>query len=156
MQSLPNGSSDSCQPERLPEVAEPHDEEGECLICGANAGRHIHYGGQSCYSCKAFFRRAVIDNTFKNFKCATKVCSIDSKSWRSCKWCRFQKCLASGLKPSWVLEKKERKRRHATKVNFITRNRFYESPISKNIFGQNLIEKQQAYITYIFYVPIIF
>ena len=101
--------------------------EGECLVCGANAGRHIHYGGQSCYSCKAFFRRAVIDNTYHNFKCATRSCSIDSKSWRSCKWCRFQKCLSSGLKPSWVLEKKERKRRHASKVNFITRAQHSDS-----------------------------
>ena len=107
--------------ETVQAVEQLDEEEGECLICGANAGRHIHYGGQSCYSCKAFFRRAVIDNTYHNFKCTTKTCSIDSKSWRSCKWCRFQKCLASGLKPSWVLEKKERKRRHATKVTFVTR-----------------------------------
>jgi hypothetical protein len=107
------------------------DGDGECLVCGANAGRHIHYGGQSCYSCKAFFRRAVIDNTYPNFKCATKSCSIDSKSWRSCKWCRFQKCLSSGLKPSWVLEKKERKRRHATKMTFVTRVQHAENVIAQ-------------------------
>ena len=107
------------------------DGDGECLVCGANAGRHIHYGGQSCYSCKAFFRRAVIDNTYPNFKCATKTCSIDSKSWRSCKWCRFQKCLSSGLKPSWVLEKKERKRRHATKMSFVTRVQHAENVIAQ-------------------------
>jgi len=62
---------------------------------------------------KAFFRRAVIDNSFKNFVCfASRGCVIDSKSWRSCKFCRFEKCLSSGLKPSWVLDKSERKRRH--------------------------------------------
>ena len=120
--------SPGLQQEIAQAVGETLDEgEGECLVCGANAGRHIHYGGQSCYSCKAFFRRAVIDNTYHNFKCATRSCSIDSKSWRSCKWCRFQKCLSSGLKPSWVLEKKERKRRHASKINFITRTQHTES-----------------------------
>jgi hypothetical protein len=66
---------------------------------------------------KAFFRRAVIDNSFKNFVCvASRGCVIDSKSWRSCKFCRFEKCLSSGLKPSWVLDKSERKRRHLRTV----------------------------------------
>lgn len=86
-----------------------------CLICGGNAGKHVHYGGQACYSCKAFFRRSVKDDAFKKFACVTKNCKIDSKSWRSCKWCRFKKCLASGLKPSWVLDKTERKRRREKK-----------------------------------------
>ena len=108
------------------EPAEPdHDQQapksetshGElaCLICGGNAGKHVHYGGQACYSCKAFFRRSVKDDVFKKFSCTTKNCKIDSKSWRSCKWCRFKKCLASGLKPSWVLDKSERKRRREKK-----------------------------------------
>ena len=61
-----------------------------CLICGGNAGKHVHYGGQACYSCKAFFRRAVKDDVYKKFSCAEKNCKIDSKSWRSCKWCRNQ------------------------------------------------------------------
>lgn len=30
-----------------------------CQICGNDAGRHIHYGGRSCASCRAFFRRSV-------------------------------------------------------------------------------------------------
>jgi hypothetical protein len=86
-----------------------------CLICGGNAGKHVHYGGQACYSCKAFFRRAVKDDVYKKFSCPTKSCKIDSKSWRSCKWCRFKKCIGSGLKPSWVLDKTERKRRREKK-----------------------------------------
>jgi hypothetical protein len=91
-----------------------------CLICGGDAGKHVHYGGQACYSCKAFFRRAVKDEAFKKFSCPTKSCKIDSKSWRSCKWCRFKKCIASGLKPSWVLDKTERKRRREKKTTTTT------------------------------------
>ena len=47
---------------------------------------------------------------------------VDSKSWRSCKWCRFQKCLSSGLKPSWVLDKTQRKRRHLRTVQQVASN----------------------------------
>ena len=30
-----------------------------CLVCGEKAGRHTYYGGKSCQSCRAFFRRSV-------------------------------------------------------------------------------------------------
>ncbi|XP_023336892.1 pollen-specific leucine-rich repeat extensin-like protein 2 [Eurytemora carolleeae] len=30
-----------------------------CSVCGDKAINHVHYGGLCCYSCKAFFRRAV-------------------------------------------------------------------------------------------------
>ena len=31
----------------------------ECAICSEVCVNHLHYGGISCYSCKAFFRRSV-------------------------------------------------------------------------------------------------
>ena len=31
-----------------------------CKVCGNKATRHVHYGGRSCQSCRAFFRRSVI------------------------------------------------------------------------------------------------
>ncbi len=31
-----------------------------------------------------------------------EACLIDSKNRRSCKKCRFEKCLAAGMKPNWV------------------------------------------------------
>jgi hypothetical protein len=52
---------------------------------------------------------------YKKFSCGTKNCKINSKSWRSCKWCRFKKCIDGGLKPNWVLDKKERKRKREKK-----------------------------------------
>ena len=30
-----------------------------CQVCGETAGRHNYYGGRSCQSCRAFFRRSV-------------------------------------------------------------------------------------------------
>ena len=79
-----------------------------CPVCGNQNGRHAHYGGYSCPSCRAFFRRSVLSKAYLIFGCGSGNCKINSKSWRSCKWCRFQKCLRSGMRPEWVLDKKER------------------------------------------------
>ena len=31
-----------------------------CQVCGNIASTHVHYGGRSCQSCRAFFRRSVV------------------------------------------------------------------------------------------------
>lgn len=88
-----------------------------CPVCGNEAGKHTHYGGRGCSSCRAFFRRSVQNRTFEAFKCpGNQACRIDSKSWKSCRFCRFKKCLASGMKPAWVLNDQERKIRHAKRT----------------------------------------
>ena len=30
-----------------------------CKVCGDTASNYIHYGGRSCHSCRAFFRRSI-------------------------------------------------------------------------------------------------
>jgi hypothetical protein len=85
-----------------------------CPVCGNEAGKHSHYGGRGCSSCRAFFRRSVQNRSYEKFSCTkgSKNCKIDSKSWKSCRYCRYHRCLASGMKPSWVLNETERKVRH--------------------------------------------
>lgn len=74
-----------------------------CLVCGNAAGKHCYYGGQVCVSCRAFFRRAVLGKSYSEFKCSKEEqCVINSKSWKSCRFCRFQKCLQSGMRIAWV------------------------------------------------------
>ena len=34
-----------------------------CNVCNQLASKHIHYGGRSCQSCRAFFRRSVVKYT---------------------------------------------------------------------------------------------
>ena len=34
-------------------------EVADCKICGDKASKYCHYGGSSCQSCRAFFRRSV-------------------------------------------------------------------------------------------------
>ena len=83
-----------------------------CPVCNNQTGHHAHYGGYSCQSCRAFFRRSVLSKSYSHFQCSSGNCLINSQSWRSCKSCRFKRCLQSGMKPEWVLDKKERQPRN--------------------------------------------
>ena len=78
-----------------------------CQVCGVSgSGEHNYYGGQCCNSCRAFFRRAVRSDSHRRFVCkmGSNECNLNSKSWKSCQRCRFNKCLNSGMRPSWVRE----------------------------------------------------
>ena len=77
----------------------------------------LHHTGRGCSSCRAFFRRSVQNKAYEKFVCKNQqtrlqFCIIDSKSWKSCKYCRYNKCLESGMQPSFVLNEVERKIRH--------------------------------------------
>ena len=76
----------------------------DCHVCGDKAIAHLHYGGICCYSCKAFFRRAVQNGKDKLYKCkASHDCSVSVETRRSCQKCRFEKCLSVGMTANWVL-----------------------------------------------------
>ncbi|TRY67865.1 hypothetical protein TCAL_13234 [Tigriopus californicus] len=79
-----------------------------CKVCGNVAGKHSYYGGQVCNSCRAFFRRSVVNESFDSFKCLeNKNCTINSKSRKSCQYCRYQLCQKAGMKPKWILSETE-------------------------------------------------
>jgi len=85
-----------------------------CRICGDSAVRHVHYGGHCCFSCKAFFRRAVNwqNKNNRNFQCKFESkCEITIKNRKTCQACRFKKCMTTGMNPSWVLSDEQRKKR---------------------------------------------
>ena len=66
-----------------------------CVICGDQA-KYQHYGVQSCEGCKTFFKRSVLST--QKYHCLKKYdCAIDKKRRGHCRYCRFQKCLASGM-----------------------------------------------------------
>ena len=46
-----------CRKRKLP--MEEIDSSENCRVCGDEASKFIHYGGRSCQSCRAFFRRTV-------------------------------------------------------------------------------------------------
>lgn len=71
-----------------------------CKVCGSPASAYLHYGAIVCYSCRAFFRRAIR----KHFVCRAGDYSCIMEGTRSnrCRGCRYQKCLQVGMKPEMV------------------------------------------------------
>ena len=71
-----------------------------CSVCGSPAAPHLHYGAISCYSCRAFFRRGQP----KQARCIVGGggCVVTPQNRTSCKTCRYNTCLAVGMKPDRV------------------------------------------------------
>ncbi|XP_023225253.1 thyroid hormone receptor beta-like isoform X1 [Centruroides vittatus] len=79
-----------------------------CGVCGDRA-KSYHFGGISCDSCKAFFRRSVQNEAYKNFHCPYEgKCEITISSRKCCQYCRFQKCVSIGMEKGWVMTEEER------------------------------------------------
>ena len=77
-----------------------------CQICSDAANEYKHFGGSNiCFSCKAFFRRAVRSQREKKCK-QFGDCKINFVNRKSCHYCRFQKCLKAGMDPKWVMSKR--------------------------------------------------
>ncbi|XP_041756326.1 retinoic acid receptor RXR-alpha-B isoform X3 [Coregonus clupeaformis] len=77
-----------------------------CAICGDRASGK-HYGVYSCEGCKGFFKRTVRKEL--TYTCRdNKDCLIDKRQRNRCQYCRYQKCLAIGMKREAVQEERQR------------------------------------------------
>uniref|UniRef100_A0A674MBV7 Retinoid X receptor, alpha a n=1 Tax=Takifugu rubripes TaxID=31033 RepID=A0A674MBV7_TAKRU len=66
-----------------------------------------HYGVYSCEGCKGFFKRTVRKDL--TYTCRdNKDCVIDKRQRNRCQYCRYQKCLAMGMKREAVQEERQR------------------------------------------------
>ena len=75
---------------------------GTCEICG-DRGSGYHYSIYSCEGCKGFFKRTVQKDL--QYKCREyQQCVINKQTRNQCQFCRFQKCLMSGMKRDAVRE----------------------------------------------------
>ncbi|XP_062820989.1 nuclear receptor subfamily 1 group I member 3 isoform X2 [Anolis carolinensis] len=76
-------------------------EEKTCAVCGDRAtGYHFH--AMTCEGCKGFFRRSVIKRI--EFTCPfTSSCTITKAKRRQCQACRYQKCLAVGMRKDMIM-----------------------------------------------------
>lgn len=85
--------------------------EGECAVCYQKIPKdRIHYGGVSCYSCRAFFRR----NTQREELPVCKSdgnCEVTHVDRKQCSACRYSKCIRIGMKPELVLTEDDKKKR---------------------------------------------
>jgi len=85
--------------------------EANCAVCNQQIPKdRVHYGGVSCYSCRAFFRR----NTQREELPVCKSdgnCEITHEDRKQCSACRYSKCLRIGMKPENVLTEDDKKKR---------------------------------------------
>lgn len=89
-----------------------------CLVCGGKAAAHQHYGAVCCYSCRAFFRRGIT----RSYACVRgdMSCQVNSITRTNCKRCRFERCLAVGMRPELVdasLRRKQEEKRRSDLVD---------------------------------------
>lgn len=67
----------------------------QTLLFPELAGKH--YGVYSCEGCKGFFKRTVRKDL--SYTCRdNKECLVDKRQRNRCQYCRYQKCLAMGMK----------------------------------------------------------
>uniref|UniRef100_A0A3Q2YDW1 Retinoic acid receptor RXR n=1 Tax=Hippocampus comes TaxID=109280 RepID=A0A3Q2YDW1_HIPCM len=85
-----------------------------CSICGdRSSGKH--YGVYSCEGCKGFFKRTVRKDL--TYTCRdNKDCMVDKRQRNRCQYCRYQKCLAMGMKREAVQEERQRNKEREGEV----------------------------------------
>ncbi|XP_068854949.1 retinoic acid receptor RXR-beta-like, partial [Aphelocoma coerulescens] len=101
LSALPPGSgSEDVKPPlgiRGPPGCAPHGAGKRlCAICGdRSSGKH--YGVSSCEGCKGFFKRTIRKDL--TYTCRdNRECVVDKRQRNRCQYCRYQKCLATGMK----------------------------------------------------------
>ncbi|KAJ8972816.1 hypothetical protein NQ317_009513 [Molorchus minor] len=102
-----------------------------CSICGDRASGK-HYGVYSCEGCKGFFKRTVRKDL--SYACREeRNCIIDKRQRNRCQYCRYQKCLAMGMKREAVQEERQRtKDRETSSEVESTSTMQAEMPIEKS------------------------
>ncbi|XP_067865810.1 retinoic acid receptor RXR-beta-A isoform X4 [Heterodontus francisci] len=116
-----------------------------CAICGdRSSGKH--YGVYSCEGCKGFFKRTVRKDL--TYTCRdSKDCYIDKRQRNRCQYCRYQKCLASGMKREALLlspavqEERQRSRERGEEVES-TSEVNDEMPVEKILEAEVAVEQK--------------
>ncbi|XP_037608899.1 retinoic acid receptor RXR-alpha-A isoform X2 [Sebastes umbrosus] len=121
-----------------------------CAICGdRSSGKH--YGVYSCEGCKGFFKRTVRKDL--TYTCRdNKHCVIDKRQRNRCQYCRYQKCLAMGMKREVLLhaavqeERQRAKERNENEVES-TSCANEDMPVEKILEAEQAVEpKTETYI----------
>ncbi|TRY98898.1 hypothetical protein DNTS_026556 [Danionella cerebrum] len=109
-----------------------------CAICGdRSSGKH--YGVYSCEGCKGFFKRTIRKDL--TYTCRdSKECLIDKRQRNRCQYCRYQKCLAMGMKREAVQEERQRGK-DKSDSELETPSRFNEDmPVDKILDAELAVE----------------
>ncbi|XP_072316673.1 retinoic acid receptor RXR-beta-B [Eucyclogobius newberryi] len=108
-----------------------------CVICGdRSSGKH--YGVYSCEGCKGFFKRTVRKDL--SYTCRdNKECLVDKRQRNRCQYCRYQKCLAMGMKREAVQEERQRNREREGEFEF-SMSVNEEMPVEKILEAETAVE----------------
>ncbi|XP_061635209.1 retinoic acid receptor RXR-gamma-B isoform X3 [Phyllopteryx taeniolatus] len=109
-----------------------------CAICGdRSSGKH--YGVYSCEGCKGFFKRTVRKDL--TYTCRdSKECLIDKRQRNRCQYCRYQKCLAMGMKREAVQEERQRGKERGENEVESTSSFNEEMPVDKILDAELAVE----------------
>uniref|UniRef100_W5LZH7 Retinoic acid receptor RXR n=1 Tax=Lepisosteus oculatus TaxID=7918 RepID=W5LZH7_LEPOC len=116
-----------------------------CAICGdRSSGKH--YGVYSCEGCKGFFKRTIRKDL--TYTCRdNKECLIDKRQRNRCQYCRYQKCLAMGMKREAVQEERQRGREKSDNEVESTSNYNEDMPVEKILEAELAVEpKTETYM----------
>ena len=89
----------------------------ECPVCGELSEQpYLNYGAKACYSCRAFFRRAIQKSRNPTFSCtginlsaATNECVLTVKTRKHCQKCRYERCPRAGMRTEMVMSEEQRR-----------------------------------------------
>ncbi|XP_051989750.1 retinoic acid receptor RXR-gamma-A isoform X1 [Xyrauchen texanus] len=109
-----------------------------CAICGdRSSGKH--YGVYSCEGCKGFFKRTIRKDL--TYTCREiKECLIDKRQRNRCQYCRYQKCLAMGMKREAVQEERQRGREKSDNEAESSSSFNEEMPVEKILDAELAVE----------------
>ncbi|XP_033883825.3 retinoic acid receptor RXR-gamma-B-like isoform X1 [Acipenser ruthenus] len=116
-----------------------------CAICGdRSSGKH--YGVYSCEGCKGFFKRTIRKDL--TYTCRdSKDCMVDKRQRNRCQYCRYQKCLAMGMKREAVQEERQRGREKSDNEVESTSSYNDEMPVDKILDAELAVEpKTEIYV----------
>uniref|UniRef100_A0A668UZ43 Retinoid X receptor beta n=1 Tax=Oreochromis aureus TaxID=47969 RepID=A0A668UZ43_OREAU len=110
-----------------------------CSICGdRSSGKH--YGVYSCEGCKGFFKRTVRKDL--TYTCRdNKDCTVDKRQRNRCQYCRYQKCLAMGMKREAVQEERQRNKDRDGEVESTSAVN-EEMPVEKILEAEMAVEQK--------------
>ncbi|XP_043939505.1 retinoic acid receptor RXR-beta isoform X3 [Protopterus annectens] len=110
-----------------------------CAICGdRSSGKH--YGVYSCEGCKGFFKRTIRKDL--TYTCRdNKDCTVDKRQRNRCQYCRYQKCLAMGMKREAVQEERQRCKEKDSEVES-TSGANEDMPVDKILEAELAVEQK--------------
>ncbi|XP_014353025.1 retinoic acid receptor RXR-beta-A isoform X1 [Latimeria chalumnae] len=113
-----------------------------CAICGdRSSGKH--YGVYSCEGCKGFFKRTIRKDL--TYTCRdNKDCIVDKRQRNRCQYCRYQKCLAMGMKREGMTAVQEERQRGKEKDGEVesTSGANEDMPVEKILEAELAVEQK--------------